>query len=63
MMIQVSGLMIAGGRFFLPAQEIDNGLMCGIQGTDYPAVVGGNGFADEMEAAVGCGAGEGGVDV
>lgn len=55
--------MIAGGRFFLPAQEIDNGLMCGIQGTDYPAVVGGNGFADEMEAAVGCGAGEGGVDV
>ena len=37
--------------------------MCAIQGTNYPAVVRGNGFADEVEATVGCGAGEGGVDV
>ena len=37
--------------------------MGGIEGADYPAVVGGDGFADEVEATVCGGAGEGGVDV
>ena len=50
-------------RYYLPAQEINDSLVCAIQSANYPAVVRGNGFADEVEATVGCGAGEGGVDV